>query len=213
MRGGKRKKKATYQDLLKAPPHLIAEILEGELVLSPRPAGPHTCVNGALSVILGERFSRDGKPGGWMILIEPELHLGEEIVVPDICGWRLERMPYVLETDKYFTIPPDWVCETASPWTESDDRTRKKRIYARARVHYLWFLHPMNRTLEVMNLQRGRWVGIGDYAENDRARVKPFDAIELDLARLWRDLAPRPSRASELRALYRGHNLVVPREG
>jgi Uma2 family endonuclease len=213
MRGGKPKKKVTYQDVLDAPPHLIAEILEGELVLSPRPAAPHTCVNAALTLLLGERFHRGGKPGGWRILVEPELHLADDTVVPDICGWRLERMPYVQESATYFTLPPDWVCETASPWTERDDRTRKKRIYLRAGVEYLWFLHPINRTLEVLKRQRRTWVCIGDYTEDEKVRAKPFDDVELDLAELWRDFAPRPSRASELHRMYAGQNIVVPREG
>lgn len=209
---GARKRTATYQDVLDAPRHQIAEIIEGELVLSPRPAGPHASVTGALYGELRPRFARGGRPGGWLILIEPELHLGPQVVVPDLAGWRLDRMPYVEDGQKYFSLVPDWICETLSPWTERDDRTRKQRIYARHRVAHLWFLHPVNRTLEVMRRTGTRWLNIGAYAEDERVQAEPFDDVELDLSKLWIDLAPRPSRASELAALYAGKTIIAARE-
>jgi Uma2 family endonuclease len=202
-------RKATYRDVLEAPPHLIAEILDGELVLSPRPAGAHQSVTGKLFSFLDQRFSRGGKPGGWLILIEPELRLGHNVNVPDLAGWRLERMPYVEDGQKQFTMAPDWICETLSPWTERDDRTRKQRIYARHRVGQLWFLHPVNRTLEVHRRHGARWLNVGAFAEDERVRAEPFADVDLDLAKLWVDLAPRPSRASELAAMYAGKTIHV----
>jgi Uma2 family endonuclease len=202
-------RKATYEDVLGAPRHQVAEILDGELILSPRPAGAHSSVTGKLFAFLDRRFSRGGKPGGWLILIEPELHLASDIVVPDLAGWRLERMPYVKDGQKYFPLAPDWICETLSPWTERDDRTRKQRIYARERVGHLWFVHPVNRTLEVMRRHGRRWLNVGAFAEDEKVRAEPFADVELDLAKLWIDLAPRPSRAAELAARYAGKTIHV----
>jgi hypothetical protein len=87
-------------------------------------------------------------------LDEPELHFGEHVVVPDLAGWRRERMR-AMPRQAFFTLAPDWVCEVLSPSTERADRGRKLRIYAEAGVAHVWFLKPADRTLEVLRL-RGR---------------------------------------------------------
>jgi len=181
---------ATYQDVLDAPPHMVAEIIGGELRLSPRPRGPHASVVGALAEDLGFAFRRGrGGPGGWILLVEPELHLGEEILVPDLAGWRRERMPHV-EDVAYFTLAPDWSCEVLSPSTEKTDRAEKLAIYANAGVRHAWLVHPKHRTLEVLRLHEGKWLTLGVHHDDQKVRAEPFDAIELDLAVLWADLAP-----------------------
>ncbi|MGE5185552.1 MAG: Uma2 family endonuclease [Acidobacteriota bacterium] len=173
---------------------MIAEIIDGELVLSPRPGGRHTAVASALGDELGPPFKRGrGGPGGWIILDEPELHLGKHVVVPDLAGWRRERMPEV-EDVAYFTLAPDWVCEVLSKSTERRDRTKKLRIYAAAGVRHAWLVHPIWRTIEVLRLEQNRWSTMAVHEGDQRVRAEPFDAIELDLALLWRDL---PTRASE----------------
>lgn len=190
------KRRATYQDVLDAPEHMIAEVIDGELVLSPRPRGPHQVVASALGTELGPPFGRGrGGPGGWIILDEPELHLGEDIVVPDLAGWRRERMPHVDDV-AYFTLAPDWVCEVLSKSTEKRDRVDKPKIYAAAGVRYRWLVHPILRTLEAMRLHDGKWLTISSHRDAERARIEPFEAIEHDLAMLWADL-PLPTRASE----------------
>jgi Uma2 family endonuclease len=195
------KKPASYQDVLDAPEHLIAEIIEGELVLSPRPRGAHAAVASALGGELGPPFNRDrGGPGGWIILDEPEPHFGGEIVVPDLAGWRRERMPQV-EDVAFFTLAPDWICEVLSKSTEKNDRTKKLRIYAAAGVRHAWLVHPIWRTLEVLRLHDGTWTTTAVHAADERGRVEPFDAIELDLASLWADVT-LPTRASEAGAEY-----------
>src|SRR5688572_30939502 len=112
-----KKKRATYQDLLDAPEHKVADLINGELYLSPRPAGPHTVVASTLHYEIGPPFGRGrGGPGGWIILFEPELHLGDDVLVPDLAGWRRERMPFV--PDGQFDVAPDWICEVLSKSTE-----------------------------------------------------------------------------------------------
>lgn len=195
------RKPATYQDVLDAPAHQVAEIVDGELHLSPRPAGPHASVASTLGELLGPPFRRGhGGPGGWILLDEPELHLGGDVVVPDLAGWRRERMPYVASVP-YFTMVPDWICEVLSPSTEKLDRAVKLAAYATAGVHHAWLVSPRMRTLEVLRLHEGRWLALGTYRDDARVRAEPFDAIELELALLWDDLGP-PLRAAEQAARY-----------
>jgi Uma2 family endonuclease len=195
-------RRTTYQDVLDAPEHMVAEIFDGELVLSPRPAGPHSAVHTLLMGDLVRPFMRGGGdgPGGWIILTEPELHLDNDICVPDIGGWRRDRMPDVGE-EAYFTIPPDWVCEVLSRSTERHDRMKKLRIYARAGIEYAWLVSPRMRSLEVLRQRDGVWSLIAMHLDEERVRGQPFEAIELDLAMLWRDFRP-PTHAAEGAAVY-----------
>lgn len=180
-------RRATYEDLLKVPDIVIAEIIDGELITSPRPASPHAR---AASVIRGELDSFDrrlggpGGPGGWWILFEPELHLGADILVPDLAGWRRERMP-VLRDVPYFEQAPDWVCEVVSPSTGRLDRVRKMPVYAREQVGHLWLVDPLQRTLEVYHLEGRRWVLLSTHGDAASDHVEPFEAIEIDLSRWW----------------------------
>ena len=196
-----KKKRATYQDVLDAPEHKVAEIIDGELFLFPRPSGYHASTQQALSDELGPPFRRGrGGPGGWIILPEPELHLGPDVVIPDLGGWRRERMPAV-EDAPFFTLAPDWLCEVLSKATEKVDRTRKLRIYAGAGIQNLWLVNPRLRMLEVLRLHEGKWLTVAVHHDDERVRAEPFDAIELDLALLWQDHAP-PARAGEDPAEY-----------
>jgi Uma2 family endonuclease len=176
---------ATYADIVALPENVVGEILNGELVVSPRPAPRHAYAASSLGGMLVPpyRFG-DGGPGGWWILDEPELHLGEDIVVPDLAGWRRERMPD-LPDEAFFGLPPDWVCEVLSPSTSRLDRTRKLPIYARAGVPYAWLIDPAAQTLEVYLLESGHWVVAATHGAEDRVKAAPFEAIALDLARLW----------------------------
>jgi hypothetical protein len=193
--------RATYQDVIDAPDHMVAEIIGGELRLTSRPAAPGIAVASALSDELGPPFKRGrGGPGGWLILNEPELHLGDEIIVPDLAGWRRARLAVVPDA-AFITTPPDWVCEVLSKSTEKTDRADKLPIYASCDVGYAWLVHPRRRTLEAYRLVERKWLTLAVYQDADRARIQPFDAIELDLALLWAD-APLPTRACEEPAHY-----------
>jgi Uma2 family endonuclease len=176
---------ATYEDLLRVPDHLVAEILDGELYTSPRPAPRHADASSGLGGALRGPFDRGrGGPGGWRILDEPELHLAADVVVPDLAGWRRERLPDLPET-AYFSVAPDWICEVVSPSTASMDRVKKLAIYAREGVRHAWLIDPIARTLEVLRLENGRWTIISTAAGLDVVRAEPFDALELDLSLLW----------------------------
>lgn len=176
---------ATYADIVALPENVVGEILNGELVVSPRPAPRHAHAASSLGGMLVPpyRFG-DGGPGGWWILDEPELHLGEEIVVPDLGGWQRERMPDLPE-ETFFRLPPDWVCEVLSPSTSRLDRTRKLPIYARAGVPYAWLIDPVAQTLEVYRLESGHWVVVATHGAEDRVTAPPFEATMLELGRLW----------------------------
>jgi Uma2 family endonuclease len=183
------RRRATYQDVLDAPPSMIAEIIDGELHLQPRPSIPHALAASALQEELGPPFRRGrGGPGGWIIMYEPELHLGAEILVPDLAGWRRERVPSIAADAAFMAVAPDWVCEVLSPGTVKRDRTAKLDIYHRENVPWLWFVDPLARTLEVFErIERG-WNLLGTFADDARPRAQPFDAIELDLSLLWADV-------------------------
>ncbi len=176
---------ATYQDVLAAPPHMVAEVLAGTLHTMPRPASRHAR---ASSIIGGEivgPFDRGrGGPGGWWIIDEPELHLGDDIIVPDLAGWRRGTMPDYPDAP-YFTIAPDWVCEVLSPSTRRIDRCEKRAIYAREGVGHLWFVDPDAGTLEVFALSGGRWVLLATLAGDGPVSQPPFDAITFPLDALW----------------------------
>ncbi|MGE0679876.1 MAG: Uma2 family endonuclease [Candidatus Binatia bacterium] len=180
-------RRATYDDLLKVPDILVAEILDGELFTSPRPAFPHARATSVLRGVLDPFDRRIGSPGGlggWWILFEPELHFGADVLVPDLAGWRRERMP-VLPNEAYVELAPDWVCEVVSPSTARVDRVRKVPIYARKGVGYLWLVDPLQQTLEVFRLEGRHWVLVSTHGGAEIVRAAPFEALELDMDRWW----------------------------
>jgi len=181
------KRRATYEDLLAVPSNLIAEIIHGTLVTQPRPASPHALAATVLTAEIGRPFHRGkGGPGGWIILYEPELHLrGGHVLVPDIAGWRRERMPEMPRAAA-FELAPDWVCEVLSESTEARDRADKMPIYAGEKVRHIWLVDPIARTLEVFRLEGERWTLLGTWRDDALVRGEPFDAIELELGALWK---------------------------
>ena len=183
MGGGQRK--ATYADLEAVPPHQVAELVDGELYVSPRPAFPHARAAGRIYRQLDGPFDEGlSGPGGWLLLIEPELHLGEDVLVPDVAGWRRERMPKMPRVVGV-TLAPDWVCEVLSPSTAKLDREKKMKVYAREGVHHLWLVDPLRQELEVYGLEGGRWQRRGMHTGQEQIRAEPFEALALRLALLW----------------------------
>ena len=178
-------RRATYQDVLDAPAHRVAEIVDGTLYTHPRPAPPHALASSSLQGDLSNAFQFGrGGPGGWWIIFEPELHLGEDIVVPDLAGWHRERMPELPDT-AYFTLAPDWVCEVLSASTRKVDLHEKRPIYAREGVPHLWLVDPTDRTLEVFELHEGQWLLIASAKDDEPVNIRPFDAITFSLGDLW----------------------------
>ena len=185
--------RATYQDVIDASPHVVAEIVDGKLYTHPRPAPKHAKAHSVLGGVINPAFDsgRSG-PGGWHIFDEPELHLGGDVVVPDIAGWRRERMPHP-PTKAYFTLAPDWVCEVLSPSTRKLDLGAKWEFYAREEVAHYWIVDPEDHTIEADELRSGEWV-LTDRVYGDRVvSLPPFEAIEFHLGDLWLpDTAQKP---------------------
>ena len=174
-----------------APPELVAEILDGELHISPHPARPQINVTSHLGALIGWPFvfGREG-PGGWVILNKPEIHLGPrpDKLVPDIAGWKRERLPDAVggdDTPAHYDLAPDWVCEVLSQRTRRIDKVQKMRIYAREGVRHVWHVDPLAQTLDIFRLQGSQWLLVDSFAGEERVRAEPFEAIELELALVW----------------------------
>jgi Uma2 family endonuclease len=187
-------RRATYADLEAVPEGKVAELIDGQLYVFPRPAFPHLNAQGELVTRIRDPFQKGrGGPGGWWIVPEPEIHFpepagpgGEQVVDPDLAGWRRERLPKPLAKPAHFTLPPDWVCEVLSPSTEDHDRTKKMPLYGHNGVRWVWLVDPIQRTLEIYVLGPGRrWGEPAMHRDNDRVRAVPFEAIELDLNDFW----------------------------
>lgn len=178
---------ASYADLLQVPEHLVAELLNGQLYTSPRPAPRHARASSSLGVEIGGPYDKGkGGPGGWWILDEPELHLGSDVLVPDLAGWRRERMPS-LPQGAWFELAPDWVCEVLSPSTARLDRVEKLPIYAAHGVRHVWLVDPNLRTLEVYENRDGHWLLLATHEGDAEVLAAPFDAVPLALGGLWVD--------------------------
>lgn len=178
-------RKATYDDLVAVPEPLVAEIVAGRLYTNPRPASPHGHAASTLGMDIGSAFQRGrGGPGGWWIQLEPELHFDQDVLVPDLAGWRRERMPEV-PLVAAFELAPDWVCEVLSPTTQRLDRAAKMPVYARVGVGHVWLLDPLQRTLEVYRREGAHWLLVATHGGEVPVRAEPFEAIELELEALW----------------------------
>jgi Uma2 family endonuclease len=184
--GHERQRPPSYDDILALPEHLVGEILDGELVVSPRPATHHANAAAGIVSDVGGPFQRDpGGPGGWWILPDPELHLRSgNVVVPDLAGWRRERMS-TLPNVAAVELAPDWVCEIVSPRTQRHDRGKKRRIYAREGVTHYWIVDPIARSLELLRLENRRYFVVETYEEDEKVRAEPFDAVEIEISRWW----------------------------
>ena len=165
---------------------MVAEVIGGVLHMQSRPASPHVYTATKLTSRLDRYFGEDddGGPGGWWVIAEPELHLADDILAPDLAGWRKERMPEYPEVP-YFTLAPDWTCEILSPSTRKMDLMEKRPIYAREGVAHLWLIDPLAHTLEAFELRDGEWVLIATLKDDDEVAVRPFDAVTFKLDTLW----------------------------
>ena len=174
---------ATYDDLVGLPDGVVGEILDGQLHASPSPALRVAAAAVTLGRILLRPAGRDEGPDGWQILPEPELHLGADILVPRLAGWRGSRLRDLPDTS-YFSLPPDWVCEIRSSGTASF-RARKMATYAVERVSHAWLIDPLTRTIEARRLEDGRWTSVATHVGNETVHLEPFEAINLPLVLLW----------------------------
>jgi Uma2 family endonuclease len=184
----RRRKPSLYEQLLALPQGLTGEIINGQLRTQPRPAWPHILASSRLGVDIEGPYGRGrgGGPGGWWIVFEPEIHfvLDKAVTVPDIAGWRKERMPSPPEGHK-IQVAPDWVCEVFSPYTKSTDRDEKMPLYARYGVRFAWLVDPKTHTLEAYELTAAKWKPLGIFRDDDTVSIAPFDQIVIHLADLW----------------------------
>ena len=174
----------SYEDILDLPDNMIGEIINGRLEIQPRPAPKHALTSSALGGELFHQFQRGDGSDGWWILDEPELHIKEHILVPDLAGWRKQRMPKLPET-AWFELAPDWVCEILSPATAKIDRNEKMPIYASLNVQYLWLIDPVLQTLEVYCLHEGHWLLQDNLKDDDKVCAIPFSEHTFLLSNLW----------------------------
>ena len=181
-------KLATYRDLLALPPDVHGEVLAGEIVTAPAPLPRHSKVQGAARRFVGGPFDDDdgrGGPGGWWIFVEVDVALGpHDIVRPDLAGWRRSRLPRPGAV-RPIEVAPDWVAEILSPATAARDRVQKRNLYARAGVAHYWLIDPETRVLEALSLRDGVWFEAGVYDDGSTARIPPFEAIEIEVGRLF----------------------------
>lgn len=185
---GARKRPAKYSDLEALPEHVVGEIIAGDLHASPRPATPHARTTLRLGGLLDLRLRPKGRkgrpPSGWWFFVEPELHFGADVLVPDIAGWRAERVP-VMPDVVGITTAPDWACEVLSPSTRRLDRVYKLPIFAREGVKHAWLIDPRDRTLEVYASTKGQWLMLLNASDDDVVRAPPFESLRIRLADLW----------------------------
>jgi Uma2 family endonuclease len=189
-----------YEQLQALPEGLTGEILNGQLHTIPRPSGPHGRASFKLAArIEGPYDAGRGGPGGWWIFAEPEVHFvrDREVAVPDLAGWRRERMPDPPQGHK-FEVAPDWVCEILSPSTQSKDRKIKMPLYACHAVAFAWLIDPQARTLEAYQLEADDWQELGRFSGAAQVAVPPFEAVTIALDGLWLPPGPEKGRATKL---------------
>lgn len=176
---------ALYAQIAALRPGLTGEILEpGVLRTMSRPGRRHRRAHKLLFDALGAKdVERGGR--GWWIELEPEVRLLDELlVVPDLAGWRVERVPE-LPDENPLTLVPDWVCEVLSPTTARDDRRLKLPLDARARVTHVWLVDPEQRLVEVFETTDAKPTLVAGGAVDERVTLPPFDDLPLELSRFW----------------------------
>ncbi len=176
---------ATYADIEALPHNIVGEILFGSLVTHPRPTPRHGAATSALGGVVGSSYQfGDNGPGGWIFVVEPEIHFGPHVVVPDIAGWRLENSSNIAEK-AFIETPPDWLCEVLSPSTEKYDRSDKQRIYATYLVGHVWHVNPTTKLLEVYERQDKAWLQTHVFKDQETVSALPFESLSFNLGLLW----------------------------
>jgi len=186
------RKLATWDDLLATlDDGRTYEIIAGLMEALPRPRPGHGNAQALLSGEIVRPFQRGrGGPGGWWIIIEPDVELTtNDIIVPDLAGWKRDKVPE-FPHDRPIRFVPDWICEVLSPTNQKRDRVVKANLYLTCGVMYYWILDVQERTLEAYSAKEGSWVRLGAWTDGDTSRIPPFDAIELEVEGLF---PPPPS--------------------
>nr|BDT37782.1 Uma2 family endonuclease [Myxococcus sp. MH1] len=180
---------ATLADIEALPEGVVGEIIDGALYTHARPGGGHVYLGLRLFGELDGPFQLGNPgPGGWWLMVEPGIQAeGSPEFIPDLAGWRRERVPTLPE--RQWTTVPDWVCEILSLSTRSYDVRIKRPFYARLGIRHLWLIDLEARTLTVSELREGHWSEVAVHHEHeDLIRVPPFEDLPLRWSWLWRSL-------------------------
>jgi Uma2 family endonuclease len=187
------RRRATQADFWAIPDGVrFHELIDGVLIEKATPSGEHGVAQaGVVGAVHGpfQRPSGRGGPGGWWIATEVEVLLGDEIVRPDVVGWRRERHPE-RPTGTPINVRPDWICEIVSPSHPTDDTIKKLRLYHRAGVPHYWLVDSRDSTLTVMRWNEAGYVTLLRAERGETVRAEPFDAIEIVVGTLFGDDPP-----------------------
>jgi Uma2 family endonuclease len=179
---------------------MTGEIIEGELFESLEPSWKHHVAALFKDDILAPYSSeKEDDPGGWAFLLQPKIELGESILVPDLAGWKITRLPALTEIGP-ISVVPDWVCEILSEDTARLDKTRKMPVYARNGLSHLWLVDPQRKSLGLLQAYKldhesGRWIWLGGFWGDEEIGVEPFDEVGLQLGAAFHKLAFIGARA------------------
>jgi Uma2 family endonuclease len=184
-------RRATFADLEDRPEKPYAEVIGGVVVEKAVTGFSHSLVAMQLAGMLGPPFNRatstPDAPGGWWLTVECTIELEpHEVYVPDLSGWRHERLPAPPE-EYPVKLVPDWVCEILSPSNRRYDTVDKLRVYQRHGVGHYWLIDPDAATLTVLHNQPGGFVITQVACRGERIRAAPFAAVELAVGRLLGD--------------------------
>jgi Uma2 family endonuclease len=183
---------AVYSTLEALPAGWVGEVIDEELVASPRLRPYQLRAAFMLGATLGDSQERH-RPGRWCFQRSPELRLGLDVLVPDLAGWRRERLTSE-HGQPLLHRAPDWVCEVLAPTTAALDRTRKLPAYARAGVAWAWIVDPLAQTLEVFQRVKRGWLLAAAFESEALVRAEPFTSLSLELDSLWSEDSPSPER-------------------
>lgn len=172
---------AVYQDLvnLNLPEWKIGEIVNGRLCVRRLPLPKGTMAFSALLFLLA-----DALEGAWRILPRVELCLGDDVLVPDLSGWRHERMPVVPNT-AWIELPPDWVCDVLTPSSLTIVREQKAAAYARHGISDWWVIDPDKQAVEVHALRGNAYECAAHLIGRHALQSPPFANVAIDLGHLW----------------------------
>lgn len=174
-----------YEQVINAPPDKVVEYVGGELHVMSRPSPLHGVISYNFAIRIGAPYQDDDNLGGWIFIPEPKLILLEDIVIPDIAGWRL---PWNLDDWSASSIAdePNWVCEVLSPSTRLLDLGKKRDCYKNNGVEYLWFIDPGILSVEAFALKDGDWLGVGSASGEDTLSLPPFELVSFPQNLLWK---------------------------
>ncbi|MGN6185631.1 MAG: Uma2 family endonuclease [Thermoanaerobaculia bacterium] len=163
------------------PERFVIEMIDGRELKTARGASIYSRASGGVLVQLRSAFDTDD--GEWWIVFRPEVRLGGDVLVPDVCGWRRERLPSLPDAE-WIDVPPNWVCDV------TELGPVKRECYARHGVQWAWLVNPIEQFVEVFRIQDGHWLNIATHGGDETVSIPPFEAIVIPLSRLWLPAAP-----------------------